>query len=383
MLIVELKGCFFTADYRDGQVYSGGKKYPAGHFTVQLMNQYYVQDTAARIAVYQDAANGHVLDQLRDGYLNIPDFVRAGELTGWALQALPQLSPFEQIDTEALRQELSTLFTEEVGREIRSYFRYRGQIAEIREDEVAVGTVDRRIDRAYLRAVEKRIDRVCEILRFFDGLSEDIHEAHRFLGVFANRLEEPTRLDEAHLLPLALEIIGPRQNPYSAQYVAAPKTSRSKGVSLSRRLSFDRFAAFILTDFFEGLHYGHYLRRCPICGNYFLMQSARRQLYCSLGYAPKRFRGKRLTCRKYAAAIRRKELAADDPIIDLYNRRCSAIRAEKSQGTITPAFAETVRLLAQDRKFRALREETYAAGQYVPDLAREKLYADAKARECP
>lgn len=131
MLIVELKGCFFTADYRDGQVYSGGKKYPAGHFTVQLMNQYYVQDTAARIAVYQDAANGHVLDQLRDGYLNIPDFVRAGELTGWALQALPQLSPFEQIDTEALRQELSTLFTEEVGREIRSYFRYRGQIAEI------------------------------------------------------------------------------------------------------------------------------------------------------------------------------------------------------------------------------------------------------------
>ena len=61
-VIVELKGCFFTADYRDGQVYSGGKKYPAGHFTVQLMNQYYVQDTAARIAVYQDAANGHVLD---------------------------------------------------------------------------------------------------------------------------------------------------------------------------------------------------------------------------------------------------------------------------------------------------------------------------------
>lgn len=28
--------CFFTADYRDGQVYYAGKKYPAGHFTVQL-----------------------------------------------------------------------------------------------------------------------------------------------------------------------------------------------------------------------------------------------------------------------------------------------------------------------------------------------------------
>ena len=50
---MDMGGCFFTADYRDGQVYSGGKKYPAGHFTVQLMNQYYAQDTAARIAVFR------------------------------------------------------------------------------------------------------------------------------------------------------------------------------------------------------------------------------------------------------------------------------------------------------------------------------------------
>ena len=46
--------CFFTADYRDGQVCYAGKKYPAGHFTVTLMNQYYDDDAAARISVYRD-----------------------------------------------------------------------------------------------------------------------------------------------------------------------------------------------------------------------------------------------------------------------------------------------------------------------------------------
>ena len=64
---MDVISCFFTADYRDGQVYSGGKKSPAGHFTVQLMNQYYVHDTAARIAVFRDGVNGRVLEQLRDG----------------------------------------------------------------------------------------------------------------------------------------------------------------------------------------------------------------------------------------------------------------------------------------------------------------------------
>ena len=42
---------FLTAVYRDGRVHIGGKSYPAGTFAVQLLNQYYKDDTAARIAV--------------------------------------------------------------------------------------------------------------------------------------------------------------------------------------------------------------------------------------------------------------------------------------------------------------------------------------------
>ena len=372
--------CFFTADYRDGQVYYAGKKYPAGHFTVTLMNQYYDNDAAARISIYRDETHDRILDQLRDGYLNIRKFAHTGWLTGWALKGLPKITPFDRIDVEALQQEVSELFTEESGMEICAYFRYRGKIAEIEEDEVIVGTVDWRIDRAYMRTMEARISRVKTILSFINSLTDDLHNVHESLAQFVSRLDEAERLDEAHLLPLALEIFGTPEMPFSTQYVSTPKNSRSKGGSVTRRLSFDRFASFIVTDFFEGLHHGHYLRQCPICGQYFLMQSARRQIYCSTGYAPEKYRGKRLPCRKYVAAIGRKELAEADPITDLYNRRCAAIRAEQSRGVITPEFAEKAKKLAKDRKFRAIQDENYANAGYETDLSKEKLYADVSER---
>ena len=257
--------CFFTADYRDGQVYYAGKKYPAGHFTVTLMNQYYKNDTAARIAVFS-GFGFRILEQLRDGFLNVREFHKVGENLHWAVKALPRLTPFDQIDQDVMQAEVSDLFTEESGQEVCEYFRYRGTIANVEEDEVIVGTVDRLINRDYMQAMEKRINRMKELLRFFDRLSDDLYRTHRFLSEFVDRLDEAERLDETHLLPLALEIFGTPEMPFSTQYVSTPKNSRSKGGSITRRLSFDRFASFIVTDFFEGLHYGHYLRQCPICG---------------------------------------------------------------------------------------------------------------------
>ena len=46
-------------------------------------------------------------------------------------------------------------------------------------------------------------------------------------------------------------------------------------------------------------------------------------------------------------------------------------------------FAETARLLAQDRKFQAIQDENYANTQYALDMSREKLYADAEAGSAP
>lgn len=44
---------FFSADFRDGRIRIGNKTYPAGTFATHLLNQYYKDDTAARLAIYK------------------------------------------------------------------------------------------------------------------------------------------------------------------------------------------------------------------------------------------------------------------------------------------------------------------------------------------
>ena len=113
-----------------------------------------------------------------------------------------------------------------------------------------------------------------------------------------------------------------------------------------------------------------------ICETYFLMTSARRQRYCS-GMSPYTFRGKQISCKQYAASINRKELAAADPIVDIYNRRCGAIRSEKSRGSITEDFAVKAKELALKHKLHAQEDPVYAATQYPKDMTRDALYAEA------
>ncbi len=181
------------------------------------------------------------------------------------------------------------------------------------------------------------------------------------------------------MLPIALEVFGSVPFPVITEYVPIRKSTRSKTETLSRRLYFDSYYSFVITDFFEGLHHGHYLRQCGICKNYFLMTSDRRQQYCN-GIAPYEIRGKKVTCRKYAASINRKELAAADPVVDIYNRRCSAIRTEKGRGTITEVFAAVTTEIAKEYKFKALQNADYANKQYALDMSRERLYAETDKR---
>lgn len=102
---------FLTAVYRDGRVHIGGKSYPAGTFAVHLLNQYYKDDTAARIAVFRQS-NWNVQEQLCAGYLNETDFIIAGKEILTILQTLPKLKPFSSLDIAAEKQRIAELFTE-------------------------------------------------------------------------------------------------------------------------------------------------------------------------------------------------------------------------------------------------------------------------------
>ena len=368
---------FFTADYRDGRVLFGGKSYPAGVFATHLLNQFYINDTAVRIAVFRDELNFHILRQLRDSYLNTTEFVKTGANTLEALKALPKLRPFDGVNTEEIRNAVAALFTKQVGQEICEYFTAKAKLSLLPQEEIVAGTAERIKAATDFSVVENKVAEIKSILLFFDTLADDLILAHDKLIRFCNHTDEAERLDEAHLLPLALGIFDEQHFTQSGRYIAVKKNVKSKSATLAKRLAFDSYYSFILTDFFEGLHYGHYPRRCEICGKYFLMQSARRQKYCSYGIAPELYRGKKITCRKYAAVLNRKEKVENDPIVSPYNRRCAAIRTECGRGTISKDFAEAAKQLAKEHKQKALHNDKYAKEEYRKAMSREALYAEA------
>ena len=369
---------FFSADYRDGRVHIGGKSYPAGTFATHLLNQFYENDTAARIGVFT-TDNWQLENMLKLGYLNIPDYVKAGERMVNIFTALPWLKPFDMLGTNDERNRIQELFSEENGETINEYFSRRAKIGEMDSTQAMFHHLPKEYDKAFFDNAETLLEEVNSTLRFYDTLSEDIRNAFHNLKSFTTRVDDADRLDEEHLLPIALEVFGSVPFPVTTEYVPIKKTSKSVTATLARRLYFDSYYSFVLTDFFEGLHHGHYPRQCGICNKYFLMTSARRQQYCN-GIAPYEVRGKKVTCRKYAASINRKELAAADPVVDIYNRRCSAIRTEKGRGTITETFAAMATELAKEYKFRALQNSDYANKQYALDMSRERLYAETDKR---
>ena len=369
---------FFRADYRDGRVHIGGKSYPAGTFATHLLNQFYENDTAARIGVFT-TDNWQLENMLRIGYVNISDYVKAGERMVNIFTALPWLKPFDMLGTDNERNRVSELFSEENGNILSEYFSRRAKVSDMDTAQTIFHQLPKEYNKEFFSKAEVLFKEVTNTLKFYDTLSDDIRNAFHNLRTFTTRVDDADRFDEEHLLPIALEIFGSVPFPVTTEYVPIKRTSKSTTATLARRLYFDSYYSFVVTDFFEGLHHGHYPRQCGICNKYFLMTSARRQQYCN-GIAPYEVRGRKTTCRKYAASINRKELAAADPVVDIYNRRCSAIRTEKGRGTITESFAKMATELAKEYKFRALQNSDYANKQYALDMSRERLYAETDKR---
>ncbi len=104
------------------------------------------------------------------------------------------------------------------------------------------------------------------------------------------------------------------------------------------------------------------------------MSSARKQIYCD-GLSGYEYKGKELTCRQYAALIGQKELAEAHPVMDIYRRRCSCIRAEQSKGTITKEFATIAKEIAKELKTKVIQGKGYTIQDFERDMTRERLYA--------
>ena len=102
---------YFTASYRDGRVYLGGKGKDAGYYAAQLLNEYDKDEFAARLAVFR-MENWNTTKQLRAGFLDTDTYMKAGDEIRYILTLLPKLRPFSELDIQGERNRIEELFTE-------------------------------------------------------------------------------------------------------------------------------------------------------------------------------------------------------------------------------------------------------------------------------
>lgn len=386
----------FEVEYKDSKVCFGSSEQPAGSFVISLLNQNDRDQLWHRFLLLSDSAVHRVRDELAHGYVNCGHFVSAGDAAARAFAQLPKLLPISEEDAKHGAQMIRDLFCIENAAVLQEYFRKRAELSLLSPEAVADGNAFAKFipDSAFFDEAEELRKEVVRILKFTDQLPSDIEDVCNRLDEFvsitaleADKKEEEGLLweepvpqvvhyDKKHLLPYALQAF--EGVLFSViQCHSFIRHDKDGSPVFAKRISFDRLFDLIANDFFEGLHCGHYPRRCAVCGKVFLMCDATRQKYCN-SPASIKVRGKILTCKLYAAAMGKKERAKDDPVVRVYDRICQYIYTAKSRNQLTASDEEAFCRHAAQLKEKVRRDSSYSFEAYTADMA--ALVAKVKRR---
>jgi len=391
-------GCF-TADFRGNKVMVGGKAFPAGFFFCNSLNEYWREAPKGEhskpnggwlianrlISTHQPMWN--VEDNLVLGYLDEAETAKLHDNIQYILKVIAKARPFKYLDIQAEKERCEALFgPESVGR-IKQYLQEKAQHTLQSESYWLLGNRPNREEVSRIAEEENHLQDFISTLDFYNKLGLDMNAAWDFGKGFAERLPSLERRDESHLVQLAMECMaqvpfGRWNQPFrktlspDVEYVATPKKPRSSNCVVGKRMTFTRFLDFLVADFFEGLHVGHYPQQCENCGRYYLRTNARVQKYCT--YTDPNDPLKR-SCQAVAAAKGRKvkESYADHPIKAICESRLKVIRIQLRRGKITEEQARAAKRITQERRDRALEDTVYANTLYPREMEQNSIYEAA------
>lgn len=367
---------YFSADFRAGKVTIAKTFVPAGWFVTWMLNNYYADDTAARLSVFKNGIWA-LQNELLAGICRQETMHAALEDIRNITTTLSKTEPFARLDLVGEQTRLDELFSDKNYEEINELLTFRRKYIPDENLPQLLRNTPGYLETARLRKYENRLSALSETLAYYDSVGNDMTAMRKLLIRFVDQLSGLKKLDENSLLRLALPLFpeSDRQTASTAlEYIGIRKKPQSKTAVTARRMIFSRYRDFLTADLFEGIANGHFPQKCGICGRYFLMQNARHQRYCD-GLDPND--PKERTCRKVAASLSReaRERYEDHPVKQVCVKRLNTIRKHLSNGKITEEYAEAAKQLSQNLRDRALFEaEYYTSGQYEKDMTQEAIY---------
>ena len=369
---------YIVADYAGNKVKVNGEEYKVGACCVDLLNSFNgpkegkeFEELSLRIREESTVLESDVIPQEALDALGA-DIVSL-------LRLVKNLHPFTAFATDTQLDAVSGAFSADDAIRFRKFYN------ECCVTAASTGTTPYDILRENRPDLDAKLffDMAANSHRLYQNLTVlygelylDFMYSKRKIVALADQFCALAKADAEHMMPIAFETLPKVATETKTQFVKAEFSGRNKS-QLANRLYFSRYIDFIFYDFYQGLGFGHYPRKCEICGKYYLKTDSRPQRYCSGLSGIEGRNHKVLTCRAAGKRRGEKERAANDPILIVYKRVYDGIRKDKSRGKISAETAAFAKQAAEDCRDKAIQSTAYANGAYVTDMNKKRFYAAA------
>lgn len=346
-----------------------GETLPTGSIACMAMN---ISKETVNAALPQCQRIAPVNTMLRTGIADKASMNSARLAAHVLLRLIAQHEPFTFFTHPELDRRLDQVFTMEAFKKIHAY-----------TSAMLAGTLD--------DAAQEKFGPTIDLMMLTPALanfSDAITLLQGHIVPFAEKLdiENRPRTQEAYLSQFSESFpedahMGDGSDSWmsmtnvSVQYTAGTSVDGNRP-QMKKHMHFISFGGMLRADFFEGLSVGHAPKRCAICGRWFLTTDARHTKYCS-GICPTDDQGRKCRVIGNLRGRAARELAADHPLNEPYDRRMNTIDQCLKRGTLRPDLAATMKKLAKNKKQRAKADMAYANSTYRMEMEQDALKAEA------
>ena len=155
---------------------------------------------------------------------------------------------------------------------------------------------------------------------------------------------------------------------YELSYL--PRQLPDGSVAICQEHVTDSLQALMKADYMLALNSGHNIRRCIICGRYFLLKSGVHALYCE-GACP---HAPGYTCRQFGSVEVQKELAKDIPKVKVKVTAFARITKDMQRGAISQEDTRRAKDYVRDLLYDALRDADTSVEAFEQSISSERVY---------
>ena len=150
----------------------------------------------------------------------------------------------------------------------------------------------------------------------------------------------------------------------------SPRQLPDGSVAICQEHVTDSLQALMKADYMLALNSGHNVRRCIICGRYFLLKSGVHALYCE-GACP---HAPGYTCRQFGSVEVQKELAKDIPKVKVKVTAFARITKDMQRDAISQEDARKAKDYVRDLLYDALRDANISVEAFEQSISSERVY---------